>query len=341
MLFPLMSEQQSVRLIGTTVTTTAAPAITVDRNADDFITPVRTGTGAFTLTLRNASARNIQAFGTPNTTSSALDGAGVRWTHSLTEKQTIAGVMGRVGTPADSTCNILVASSLSRQIDRVKLNPVLGNKRQGGVIMLGDITVGVSDVTTNFGRSDFICTRTGTGAVSVAFRNQLFGQPPIVLMNAVSNNAFYGARVANVTTSGFDLILANSAGTALNDRLNFLVYGFSAKDSYGSAEAEISCTQRGGRLALLRTVSGGMGDIGAQLTSLVATTGDDILTLRTQFRRRPFVFTSAINATSMLSAPFIPSATQIEVFAFNATPVLAEPTATDVLVIGFDDPSEY
>lgn len=341
MLFPLMSRLQNVRLIGAQFTTTSDPSFTSNLNGDEFVSPTRNGTGTFTLPLRQASSRLIQLFGTPNSSDSNLNGGVVYSSSVASETSTISGgIVGSSGTARESGADIILACSTSKILDRVKPNPVLGCKRQGGVLLFGDITIGVSSVTVNKGAADFTFTRTGTGAVSVAFKRQLFGQAPIVLVQAISNNAFFGSRILNKTTSGFDLVLANSNGSANNDRVNFIVYGFSAKDSYGGAESPLHCTQRGMRLELYRIVGGAL-TIGSQLGTLSGGGGDYTITFREPFRQKPFVFTGAANATAKGAHQNLPTTTAVQSFNFTYPSTLANSTAQDILVIGSDDPSEY
>jgi hypothetical protein len=159
-------------------------------------------------------------------------------------------------------------------------------------------------------------------------------------MQAISNGAFYGSRVTNVTTSGFQLVLSNSAGTEINDRVNFIVYGFSAKDTYGGADAPLMSTQRNMRLELYRVVGGAL-TVGAQLATLNTGTGEYIVNFREPFRQKPFVFTGAANATAVGGFNDLPTTTSAKSFNFTYPTTLANSTAQDILVIGSDDSSEY
>ena len=341
MFFPVMSRLQGVRLIGAKVTTTAGPTFSVDINPDGFVGGSRTGTGAFTLPLRQGSSRLLQMFGTPNIANSAFDGGTIFSPSVASEKASIQGVLsGTTGTATEGSGNLLIASANSRIVDRVKLNPVLGYKRQGGVIFFGDITIGGASVTINKGSGDFTASRTGTGAVTITFKRQTFGQAPVVLMQAISPDAFFGSRVANVTTTGFDLVLSNSAGTELDNRCNFIVYGFSAKDTYGGADAPLMSTQRGMRVELYRIVSNAL-TVGSQLGTVTGSTGDFSLVFREAFRQKPFVFTGCANATVRGTWQNLPTTTGVQVFGYTYNTTLSSPTALDVLVIGSDDPSEY
>jgi hypothetical protein len=280
-------------------------------------------------------------FGTPNSENADYDGGFISSTSIASQTSTISGILvGTNGTATDGTGNILIASSNSRVTDRVKLNPVLGCKRQGGVIFFGDVTIGASTVTINKGSGDFTATRTGTGQVTITFKRQLFGQAPIVLLQAISPDAFFGSRVFNVTTSGFQLVLSNGAGTELNNRCNFIVYGFSAKDTYGGAEAPLMSTQRGMRLELYRIVSNAL-TVGAQLATLNTGAGQYVVNFREPFRQKPFVFTGAANATAKGAMNDLPTTTAVQSFNFTYPSTLANSTAQDILVIGSDDISEY
>lgn len=338
--FPVMSRLQNVRLIGAQITTTSAPSFASNLNGDEFVSPSRTGTGAFTLPLRHGSSRLVQLFGTPNSTDSNLNTGNVYSTSIASEKSTISGaIVGSGGTARESSADIILATSTSAVVDRVKLNPVLCCKRKGGVIFFGDITIGAGSVTINKGSGDFTATRTGTGAVTITFKRQFFGQAPVVLFQAISNTGFFGARILNKTTSGFGLVLANQGGV-VNERLNFIVYGFSAKDSYGGAEAPLMSTQRGMRLELYRIVGGAL-TVGAQLGTLAGGTGDYTVTFREPFRQKPFVFTGAANATAVGCMQNLPTTTAVQSYNFTYPSTLANSTAQDILVIGSDDPSEY
>jgi hypothetical protein len=342
MLFPVHSRLQNVRLIGAKVTTAATPSFAVDLNPDEFVAPTRTGTGAFTLPLRQSSSRILQMFGTPNSPSSSFDGGSIFSPSVASEKASIQGVLsGTSGTATEGSGNLIIASATSSVIDRVKLNPVLGCKRQQGVIFFGDITITAGTVTINKGSGDFTAVRTGSGAATITFKRQVFGQAPIVIAQAISNGAFFGSRVANVTTTGFDVQLSNSVGSPpASDRLNFMVYGFSAKDTYGGAESPLMSTQRGMRLELYRIVGGAL-TIGSQLGTVSGGAGDYTVTFREPFRQKPFVFTGAANATVKGMHQNLPTTTAVQSYNFTYPTTLANSTAQDILVIGSDDPSEY
>lgn len=340
MLFPVESRLQNVRLIGTQLTTTVTPSFTSDLNGDEFVAPSRSGVGTFTLPLRQGSSRLLQMFGTPNTSDTNLNVGTVNSTSVAGEKSSVSGsIVGTGGTLRDSTADIIIASATSAVTDRVKKNPVLGCKRQGGVLIFGDITITGGAATINKGSGDFTATRTGTGAVTIAFKRQIFGQAPVVLVQAITSNGWFGARVLNKTTSGFDLLLANNSGAA-NDRLNFIAYGFSAKDSYGGAEAPLMSTQRSMRLELYRIVGGAL-TLGSQLGTVSGGTGDYTVTFREPFRQKPFVFTGAANATARGCWQNVPTTGSVQSFNFSYPTTLANSTAQDILVIGSDDPSEY
>jgi hypothetical protein len=131
MLFPVMSRLQNVRLIGAKITTASTPSFTTNINPDEFVAPSRTGTGTFTLPLRHGSSRLLQMFGTPDSENSPQDGGFVSSTSIASQTSTISGLItGTNGTATDSSAQILIAASNSRVTDRVKLNPVLGCKRQ-------------------------------------------------------------------------------------------------------------------------------------------------------------------------------------------------------------------
>ena len=344
MLFPVQSRLQGVRLIGFKATTAATPSITININPDEFVSPTRgASAGLFTLPLRRAGSRTLQLFGCPAGSSTGLNGGSVMSTSIAGETSTISGILsGTNGTATDGEFNGIIASSNSKIGDRSAFGQVFGCKRQQCVIQCGDITIGASTATVNKGVGDFTVVRTGAGAATVTFRRQIFGSTPIVVAQQITSNGFYAVRVFNESTTGFQVQFNDYSGSTINERFNFIVYGFAAKDSYGAASGPLLSTQRGMRLELYRVTASAL-TIGSQFATTTGSNGngDWTVNFRDPFRQKPFCFTGAANATAKGVAQNLPTTALAQTYNWNYPNTLANSTGQDILIIGADDPSEY
>lgn len=342
MLFPLLSQQAGFRLIGAKITV-ASSAVTKDINGDEFTAATSSGAGLFSLTMRQASSRNIAAFGTIESSSTSFDGGAVTFTHSLTSKSNVAGMLAaNSGTATDGTAHILIVASNKTGDAIVNKNPVVGCKRQGGVLMFGAFS---SAGAVTWGKGDFTCTNTATGKYTIAFRRQIFGQAPIIIVRPATDAGIYGHRIDTVTTTGFNITIASAAGSDTSAPFYILVYGFSAKDSYAGADAPLSCTSRKGLMELYQATRGSPITFGSQLATASTGTGTFTMTRLYPSRRLGFGFGGATHGSAV---SFIPqqrqtdSASQNTFFTSNhATASLADPAQVEMLVFGFDDPAEY
>jgi hypothetical protein len=341
MLFPLQSELQSVRLVGVSANITSP--LTVDVNPDDIIGGARTGAGAYSLPLRDASSRPVLTFGRPNSAAAGFNAGHVTASNLSSAVSAMTGVTRAAsGTATDGLTDILFFGADSKITDRVMKNPVLGQKRQQGVIMVGQIA---ANGIITWGKGDFTSTSGGTGVYNITFRRQIFGQTPIVHLCPSDSGTYLGCKVSNVTAQGFTATFgAIVAGTATASTFNIFVYGYAAEDSYGRARAPLLCTRRKGRLNLFRIESGVL-TVGSQLGSLtVGGTGNFTITYRNPYRSLGFGFVGIGSATTIAGQVGTAgtTASAVNILSCNsASGAAATATYTDVLTIGFDDPSDY
>lgn len=350
MLYPLMSEQAGVRLIGMDATI-VSPSITINRGEDDFALPFTYGGGGVLGgSLKQASSRVIQCFGTCKTSSTNFNGGSFSFYHAATSKLAINAFTALAnGNNSDAGVNMIVATSTKNSTDRVLLNPVLGTKRQGGVVMVGTIT-GSGEVVV--GKGDFSAQRESLGIYNITFKRKIFGAAPYVIVTPSTDAVTVGCRIDNLTASGVTVAIAFATSSNLVDRpFNIMVLGYSALDEYGGAFAPLSCTQRNARLALFRVESNAL-TIGSQIGTLSATsTGVKTITYRRPFRRLGVSFVAPRNNSPTAyvcqaryeeSIGLIDTAAKMTaIVSAHTGGALADPSSIDIMVVGFDDPSEY
>lgn len=241
------------------------------------------------------------------------------------------------GTSVDATGDIL-ALGYDSSVTTLCMNQRVESTKIRPRCIWGKITGSTGAVAIGVG--DFACTRTGTGAYTVNFK-ETFCRTPIILLTGIATGGTVRAPVIGTkTATSVTVTIANQAGTASDGDFYISVWGQTSRDEQGGRFRYLRNSQRRPRMLGARvTVAGPTLTVGSEDFTLVKNgTGDFTLTYLRPFRRECAVFGgSRSNRFQVISS----SSTAININTLAAGAGSADPTSFDVIVIGSDDPSGY
>lgn len=338
MLWPLKSEVHGVRLVGANFDPATSAAAVL--GGDDFSDESKLGGGVLSANTVEASVLPYFFIGNSRSTAGgvycngALDAlTAINYWQSHTD----------AGSNSDIIHSILVLQRMKDVTDTnaLPLSTVKGQKRGQQVCLFGAVS---SAGAVSIGNGDFTTTKASTGVYTAVFRRGLWGQVPIVIARGIGSTAVHVAAVA--TTSGIAFYCLDRTGAATDSAFNFIVYGSSAKDSYGGQFADVQTSQRKSRLLMFRILPASATlAVGNQSGTVVVNgVGDYTITFRRPFRRSPVVLAASKRAAGgvrMAQANTL-SSTTTQILHKDMTGAASDSfDALEVLVFGFDDPSGY
>lgn len=331
------------RLIPLKFTITASAVNYTMGRADTSAT--RTGTGAATITYNTPFKRGAFVVYSQGTQNGGFC-AGNEATFGVTNcKPKILNADGT--TPVDGAVDAIVLGYDNQTNDTGNLIAPVKSTLDRSRIIWGRISGSSGNVI--IGGSDFLCTRTGTGAYTITFK-RAFGRAPAVIVTPVSASASVRPKVTNQTAAGCTVNLYDGTPNSVDAPYYICAVGTDSIQETGKCFYDLQNSQRHPRIVAFRfNMSAGVLSVFNNTSDLLsatkAATGTYDFTMKIPFKREYAVFCSTNNAgtpnIAQASSTSTTSTVQIVTRAANGSALTDAVGHTDVIIIGSDDASEY
>jgi hypothetical protein len=344
MLWPIVSENAKLRMIGVDITKSGS-TFTINQGSDDIESLASGGTGIVEITLKDPGQARPMFFGTvvePSTT--LFGGAALRADVARTVINPVTiKIADANGVAADGRMQGIIVCFDSEVTDRVQLNDVKFSRRGQCSLMAGRYLT--SGGQQNASKEFTVTDVAGNGVYDITFLRALFNQAPFIYANCSNTNNVkliqqYVNGGISRTNAGVRLVItAATSGTASINSFSFLALGTSLHDEMGGAKTPIMNCSRQCRALAFYIKDGALED-GAQSATLATPgTGQYALTLNRPFRRTPVVLVSGVEGLVTVVGNM--SESSIPLLSYAHAGGSAANGNMQALVIGWDDPSEY
>lgn len=219
---------------------------------------------------------------------------------------------------------------------------VRGTSRRRTRIVAGQVS---SAGGVAIGGSTFTVADNGTGDHTITLTDAL-GRDPIIVATPVDTTAGYSARVETVAPGSFQVLTFDGADAAVDTGFNFFCLGWDSPDEHKVLKGSvIEVPHRKPRLLAFHIAySAGTPSLvkGSEYGTVADTAlGQATLTFTESFDREPVVIASAGTSTNPWVSIGTSSSTAVRVDAAGATGTAGDPDDLHVLVLGYDDATEY
>ncbi len=342
MLRELKSNKLAPFLLAFKVTNTAGvPSLSTGKN-DATITDA--GTGLYGLNIKDGWSRSPVVVASPDTDGTAGGYVCLNGSNATTIYNEL-NPLNASGSAEDASCYAILLGWKNRSSSRSMLQEVNCSRFQTRLIV-GQVN---SDGTKAIGGSSFTSSKTSTGVYSITFKGG-FRYAPVVVATSVSTSAPFSAAISSVTSAAASIATRNTGGSAADVAFNFIALG---TDSEGGAEGDrngrVLVGQRKPRLLAFRCVDAAgtpslsIGSEDGTVADSGAGTGDWTITFNEPFKRQPIVLVTGMSTAGGSRRGHVHSAssTSVRIQNFSAGGTLTDADSLNVLVIGFDDATEY
>lgn len=334
MLRTIQSNRIRPRILAYSIDSSTSPA-TIGIGAADISSSVRNGTGDVSLVYRQPFRRAGIVVGSIG--SNITDGG--YFTTDTVPTTTTAKCLSLNGG-AGGVNGLSDALILGWDSDNTDL-PILQNVDAAidNCVLIGMAVTGSSGALT-IGTKDATSVRNGTGDYTLTFRKG-FGRTPIIAV-CCQNAATHVAKVAAKSAESVQIKTFTAAAAAADCNFHIFVFGTLSRQETGRTFSPVMTSQRKPRLIGLRiintagTPSASIGSNDVAVTD--GGTGNYTLTFARPFKRTPIVVATA--SASLMCSTIAVSSTAVNVFVADSAGSASD-GGCDLLILGFDDASEY